>query len=153
MQKRILKFDSNYKKVLLLISIIFMIPSISIAGKDNTMMVNNIQEINSITPLWNNISRLTPILAKSNGQLECKVSVVGYSNVTSISATLRLEEYTTSGWKYLNSWSKAGLGSNLSSSYLYPAQKGKTYRLIVTVRATAGGQTETASGSTTIYYN
>lgn len=101
-----------------------------------------------ISPFLTYISTISPALTVSDKTATYSLYVKGTAGVTSISATLQLQQKNSSGVyvNYGTSWSASSSSSILSTSGTKTVASGYTYRLKVTVTAyvSGGSSTETA---------
>lgn len=94
-----------------------------------------------ITPLWDEISSISPYISASGSTLYPEVYVDAKDSSGSISGTMYLEKYTSGRWTNMTSWSLSGTG-NAFLSKSYKGTSGTKYRVKVVV--TINGEKATA---------
>lgn len=94
-----------------------------------------------ITPLWDEISSISPYISASGSTLYPEVYVDAKDSSGSISGTMYLEKYTSGRWTNVTSWSLSGTG-NAFLSKSYKGTSGTKYRVKVVV--TINGEKATA---------
>jgi len=84
---------------------------------------------------YEDFSRILPVLSVSGSTAEYKLTIVGASDVTSISVTYQLQQLSSSGTysNYGSSWTASSDSRTLYDSGTKSVASGETYRLKVTV--------------------
>lgn len=85
-----------------------------------------------ITPLWDNISGISPYISVEGTTLYPEVYVSAKSSSGSISGTMYLEKYSFGRWRSVTSWSFSGT-SSVFLSKSYRGTSGIKYRTKVVV--------------------
>lgn len=85
-----------------------------------------------ITPMWDNISGISPSISAEGTTLYPEVYIKAKSSSSSISGTMYLEKYSSGRWTSVTSWSLKGTG-NVFLSKSYRGTSGVKYRTRVVV--------------------
>ena len=85
-----------------------------------------------ITPLWANISDISPYISVDGTTLYPEVYIEAKSSSGSIRGTMYLEKYSSGSWTSVTSWSFSGTG-NVFLSKSYTGSSGVRYRTKVVV--------------------
>ena len=102
---------------------------------------------NMITPLWNNISGISPMISSENTTIYPEVYVEAKSSSAYISGTMYLEKYSSGRWTTVTSWNVNGTGTAFASKN-YRGTSGTKYRTRVVV--TVDGEKAEAISSTLV---
>ena len=98
-----------------------------------------------ITPMWDNISGISPSISAEGTTLYPEVYIKAKSSSGSISGTMYLEKYASGRWTSVTSWGFSGTG-NVFLSKSYNGTSGTKYRVRVVVTV-AGENAVATSGS------
>ncbi|WP_077368989.1 hypothetical protein [Anaerosalibacter sp. Marseille-P3206] len=98
-----------------------------------------------ITPMWDNISGISPSISAEGTTLYPEVYIKAKSSSSSISGTMYLEKYSSGRWTSVTSWSLKGTG-NVFLSKSYRGTSGVKYRTRVVV--TVDGENAVATSGT-----
>ncbi|MEY8352846.1 cell agglutination protein Mam3 [Lachnospiraceae bacterium 54-53] len=109
-------------------------------GKTSTNTNNQ-----TVTPLWDNISDISPYISSEGTTLYPEVYIKSKSSTDSISGTMYLEKYSSGKWTSVTSWNFKGT-STVFLSKNYKGISGVTYRtrIVVTIN---GEKAVVTSGS------
>ena len=120
------------------------LPNATYAMEKQEQMLEN-TDYQIITPMWDNISGISPSISAEGTMLYPEVYIKAKSLFGSISGTMYLEKYSFGRWASVTSWSLKGTGSVFLSK-CYRGTSGVKYRTRVVV--TVDGETAVAtSGS------
>lgn len=100
-----------------------------------------------ISPMLTYINEAEADIYLSGSTVTARTNVVGYSGVTSCSATIRLQEKDGNRWRTIKSWTSASKGRTLRFSDTHTVSSG-TYRVQSTVTAYSGSDKETLTLTT-----
>ena len=99
-----------------------------------------------ISPMYTYISSGGAIISiDSSGKATAETNVTGNSNVTSIAATINLQQYKNDSWKTIKTWNENSSSRTLRFSNTYYVSSGYKYRVSSTVTAYSSKYSETVS--------
>ena len=124
--------------ILMIVTIISLLPcTVNAASADNT-----------ISPLWQNTNNINcQIYTDSNGYAYAEATVVGYTTVNKISATVYIYRQNGSSWEYVGEEYKTVNNFLLTISCKFTPTQGSYYRADYTFVVTKNGVDETISKS------
>lgn len=99
-----------------------------------------------ISPMYTYISNAEALLSiNSSGKATAEVYVTGNSEVTSIKATINLQQYKNGSWATIKTWSESSSSKILNFIDTYYVSSGYTYRVQSTVTAYSGQNSESTT--------
>lgn len=99
-----------------------------------------------ISPMYTYISTGKATLSiNSSGKATVETDVTGNSSVTSIKATINLQQYKNGSWATIKTWNESSSSRILSFSNTYSVSSGYEYRVSSTVTAYSGQNSETVT--------
>lgn len=81
----------------------------------------------------------------ADGQAQVESSIVGYIGVTGVEIKAELQQYKNGVWSSINSWTKSSNNYRLNLAESTQVSKGYSYRVVATVTAYSGNDSETRS--------
>lgn len=97
----------------------------------------------NITPMWNNIMKLSNTIAFDGTDGNAKGTVLGKSGTTSISGTLTVYRQSGSSWIYVGSTSGTSSTTKLTLDCDFSAVSGVNYKSVYEVAVTINSVEET----------
>ncbi len=98
-----------------------------------------------ISPMYTYISNgEATISIDSSGKVTAETSVTGTSEVTSIKATINLQQYKNGSWTTIKTWNESSSSRSLRFSNTYTVSSGYSYRVSSSVTVYSGQTSEAA---------
>ncbi|WP_312698848.1 hypothetical protein [Sedimentibacter sp.] len=99
-----------------------------------------------ISPMYTYISNAEALLSiNSSGKAKPEVYVTGNSAVTSIKASIFLQQYKNGSWTTIKIWNESSNSNILNFIDTYDVSKGYEYRVRATVTAYSGQKSESTT--------
>lgn len=99
-----------------------------------------------ISPMYTYISNAEALLSiNSSGKAKPEVYVTGNSAVTSIKASIFLQQYKNESWTTIKIWNESSNSNILNFVDTYDVSKGYEYRVRATVTAYSGQKSESTT--------
>jgi len=99
-----------------------------------------------ISPMYTYISNAEALLSiNSSGKAKPEVYVTGNSEVTSIKASIFLQQYRNGSWTTIKIWNESSNSNILNFVDIYDVSKGYEYRVRATVTAYSGQKSESTT--------
>jgi hypothetical protein len=132
------------KKLITMIAAILMTNLLVIPAMADTGILEGDKII--ISPMYTYISSAEASLSiNSSGEATAVVYVTGNSEVTSIKATINLQQYKNGSWATIKTWSDSSSSRTLRFSDTYYVSSGYTYRVQSSVTAYSGQNSESTT--------
>ncbi len=98
-----------------------------------------------ISPMYTYISNgEATISIDSSGKVTAETSVTGTSEVTSIKATINLQQYKNGSWTTIKTWNESSSSRSLRFSNTYTVSSGYSYKVSSSVTVYSGQTSEAA---------
>ncbi|WP_313346354.1 hypothetical protein [Sedimentibacter sp.] len=106
-----------------------------------------------ISPMYTYISNAEALLSiNSSGNATAEVYVTGNSKVTSIKATIFLQQYKNGSWTTIKIWNESSDTKILNFIDIYNISRGYEYRVRSTVTAYSGQESESTTVTSSSQY-